>query len=184
MDETAIRQRMQQSIGAVRKDAGGIRTGRATPSLVEDIVVDAYGGAQRLRVMELATITAPDPQSLLISPWDKSIIGDIRKGIEQANIGLNPVISADSIRISLPPMTFEDRENYIKLLHQKLENGRIAIRQVRQDVMHGIRESFEKKEISEDEKSLQEKKLQDITDEFMKQIDEIGERKETELRTV
>lgn len=184
MDEIALRQRMQQVLDLVRQDAGSIRTGRATPALVEDIVIDCYGGTQKLKVVELATISAPDTQALLITPWDKSIIGELRNGILKANIGLSPIIAGEVIRINLPPMTTEDRENYIKLLHQKLENGRIMIRQARQDGMRDIKKKFESKEISEDEQMGQEKKLQEITDDYIGQIDEIGERKETELRSV
>lgn len=184
MDESNIQQRMRAVIDVVGKDAGSIRTGRATPALVEGIVVEAYGGAQKLRVMELATVTTPDPQSLIISPWDKSIIGDIRKGIEQANIGLTPVLAGEVIRINIPPLTSEDRENYVKLLHQKLENGRVMIRQVRQEGMHEIREAFEGKEISEDQKVFQEKKLQEITDSYIGKIEEVGKAKESELRSL
>lgn len=184
MDEIALRQRMQQVLDLVRQDAGSIRTGRATPALVEDIVIDCYGATQKLKVVELATISAPDTQTLLLAPWDKSIIGEIRSGIFKANIGLSPIIAGEVIRINLPPMTTEDRENYIKLLHQKLENGRIMIRQARQDGMRDIKKKSESKEISEDEMVGQEKKLQEITDDYVGQIDEIGERKETELRTV
>lgn len=184
MDETNIRQRMQAALEAVRQDAGSIRTGRATPALVENIIIDAYGGAQRLRVMELATITAPDPQSIIISPWDKSIIGDIRKGIEQANVGLNPVVAGEIIRINIPPLTSEDRENYIRILHQKLENGRITVRQARQEGMHAVRDAFEKKEISEDQKIVQEKRLQEMTDEYIGKIEEVGRAKESELRSL
>lgn len=184
MDETNIRQRMQTVLEAVLGDVGTIRTGRATPALVEDIMVDAYGGQQRLRVQELATITAPDPQTLLISPWDKSIIGEIKKGIEAVNVGLNPIIAGEVIRINLPSLTQEDRENYIKLLQRKLENGRIQIRQVRHDAMDQVKESFENKELSEDEKVLYEKKVQRITDEYIGRIEEIGERKKEELRSL
>lgn len=177
-----IRAKMQQVLEFVRQDIGTIRTGRATPSLVEDIAVEAYGGTSRLRVMELSTITAPDTQSLLITPWDKSVIGEIKKGIEKANVGLNPIITGEAIRISLPLLTSEDREKYVKLLHQKLENSRIAIRQARQDGMHYIKKGFEDKEISEDQKVLQEKKLQEMTDEHMVKIEEMGKAKETDLR--
>lgn len=184
MDETEIQSRMTKVVEDVRGDVGGIRTGRATPALVQDIVIPAYGGTQKLRLIELATITAPDPQTLVISPWDKSIIGDIKKGIEMANMGFVPLISGEEIRISFPPLTAEDRENYIRLLHQKLENGRIAIRKVRQDGMHDIKKKFEEKEISEDEKIRQEKRLQEITDQNIAKIDEIGKQKESELRSL
>jgi len=118
---------------------------------------------------------------LVIEPWDKSIIGEIRQGIVAANIGLNPVIDAEILRISLPPLTSEDREKYVKLLSTKLENGKIMIRQVRGDFMHEIKKAFEVKELSEDEKFGQEKSLQEITDEFIDKIEEDGERKKQEL---
>jgi ribosome recycling factor len=184
MDETQIREQMQKVVDNVRQDISGIRTGRITPSLVEDIMVEAYGGSSRLRIMELASITVQDPQTLLITPWDKQVVGEIRKGIEIANIGLNPAITGDALRIVLPPLTAEDREKYVKLLHQKLENGRVAIRQSRQDGMKDIKKGFEDKTITEDERSAQEKKLQELTDQFISQIDEVGKNKETELRTV
>ncbi|MBI2268651.1 MAG: ribosome recycling factor [Candidatus Blackburnbacteria bacterium] len=188
MDEAQTRERMDHGLEEVRREMGGIRTGRATPALVEDIVVPAYGGppagGAKLRLIELATITAPDPQSLLISPWDKSIVGEIRKGILEANVGLNPVITGDELRINLPPLTAEDRENYIRLLHQKLESGRVKIRQVRQDRMREIKESFENKELSEDERDREEKKIQALTDEYTGKIDEMGKTKESELRSL
>lgn len=184
MSEDEIRGRMDQVLANVRQDVGAIRTGRATPSLVEDIVIPAYGGTQRLRVIELATITAPDSQSLLISAWDKSIIGEIRKGIEQANIGLNPIIAGEDIRVNLPPLTAEDRENYIRLLHQKLESGRVGIRQVRQDAMRNIKQKAENKEISEDEMFGSEKRMQALTDEYVGKIEELGKAKEGELRSL
>lgn len=172
---------MQTSLDVIANDISGIRTGRASSSLVENIICPAYGGTQRLRVMELATITAPDPSQIIISPWDKSIIGDIRKGILEANIGLNPSIDGEVIRIVVPQMTTEDREKYVKLLSGKLENGKVAIRQVRADEMKNIKDSFEKKEITEDDKFSFEKKLQEITDSFIARIDEMGEKKKAEL---
>jgi len=181
MDESSIRSKMQSSLDIVASDIAGIRTGRATPSLVENIVCPAYGGTQRLRVVELATITAPDPSQIIISPWDKSIIGDIKKGIMEANVGMNPSVDGEILRITMPPLTTEDREKYIKLLSTKLENGKVVIRQVRGDEMHEIKKKFEAKEMTEDEKFGNEKKLQEITDEYVGRIEEMGERKKAEL---
>ncbi|MFH1971177.1 MAG: ribosome recycling factor [Patescibacteria group bacterium] len=181
MDEASIGTKMQQVVDIVATDAGSIRTGRATPSLVEDIIIDAYGGTQKLKVKELAMITAPDTQTIVLDPWDKSIIGDIRKGITFANIGLNPSIDGEIIRISLPPLTTEDREKYVKLLSTKLENGKVMVRQIRGGAMRDTKESFEKKEISEDEKFDTEKKIQKITDEHVGKIEEIGNMKKQEL---
>lgn len=184
MDEASVRARMEEVLRVLSEDLAGIRTGRATPALVENVVVSAYGGAQRLKVLELATITASDPQTLVVEPWDKSIIGEIRQGILAANIGLNPVIDGERLRISIPPMTSEDREKFVKLLHTKLEHSRVAIRQIRADIMRDIKEKFENKEITEDEKFVTEKKLQELTDEFIDKINERGESKEAELRQI
>src|SRR3990167_1625912 len=115
MDEANIRVKMQSALDLVRADVGSIRTGRASPALVEDLVITAYGGTQKLKVIELATIHASD-QTLLISPFDKSISLEIKKGIEEANVGLNPQVTGQDIRINLEPLTQEDRENYIKIL--------------------------------------------------------------------
>lgn len=171
----------QKIIDLISSDIAGIRTGRATPALVENIIVPAYGGTQRLRIMELASITCPDPTSIVINPWDKSIIGDIRKGILEANVGMNPNIDGEIIRIVMPPLTTEDREKYVKLLSQKLENGRVMVRQVRADEMHEIKKKFEAKEMTEDEKFASEKKLQETTDQFIGKIEEMGEKKKAEL---
>ncbi|OGY11604.1 MAG: ribosome recycling factor [Candidatus Blackburnbacteria bacterium RIFCSPLOWO2_01_FULL_41_27] len=181
MDENQIKERMQQVLELVRQDIGTIRTGRATPSLVEDIMVDAYGGVSKLRILELASITAPDPQTLIIIPWDKQVVGEIRKGIEAANTGLSPVISGEIIRINLPPMTTEDREKYVKLLHQKLESGRVMVRQARQDANHEIKKANADKTVSEDEKIRREKQVQELTDQHIEQIEQIGKAKEQEL---
>jgi len=181
MDEASIRSKMQMSLDNVAGDIAGIRTGRANSAMVENIVVPAYGGTQRLKILELASISSPDPTQIVINPWDKSIIGDIKKGIMEANIGMNPNIDGELIRISIQPLTTEDREKYVKLLAGKLENGKVMIRQVRADEMHEIKKKFEAKEITEDEKFGNEKKLQEITDSFIVKIDEMGEKKKAEL---
>lgn len=181
MNDSSISSKMQSVCDALLGEMGSIRTGRATPALVENIVVPAYGGTQRLKVLEVSSITAPDPSQLVISPWDKSIIGDIRKGLLEANIGMNPSIDGEIIRIVMNPLTTEDREKYVKLMSSKLENSRVAIRQVRADEMHEIKKKFEAKEITEDDKKEYEKKLQDLTDSFIKKIEEMGEKKKAEL---
>jgi len=181
MDENLVSSKFQKVVDNLLSDISGIRTGRATPSLVENIVVPAYGGTQRLRVMEVASISSPDPSQIVISPWDKSIIGDIRKGIMEANLNMNPSIDGEIIRISMQPLTTEDREKFVKLLSQKLEVGRVAVRQVRADEMHEIKKNFEAKTITEDDKREQETKLQTLTDSFIAKIEEMGEKKKAEL---
>lgn len=184
MDETSVKGKMQEAVDALLHDLASVRTGRANSAQVENIEISAYGGAQRLKIMELASITVPDPNQIVLSPWDKSVIGDIRKGIMAANVGLNPNIDGDVIRIAVPPMTSEDRERFVKLLHAKLENSRVQIRQIRGDTMRDIKKAFEGKEISEDIKFGYEKTLQEITDEFIEKIEEVGKNKEEELRRV
>jgi|WetSurSiteA1Bulk_404760.scaffolds.fasta_scaffold11468_2 ribosome recycling factor len=184
MEETLLKSKMENVLGLMISDIGSIRTGRATPSLVEGVVVSVYGGTQKLKINELASISAPDTQSLVLDPWDKSIIGEIRQGILAANIGMNPSIDGEIIRISLPPLTTEDREKYIKILSSKLESGRVMVRQIRADGMHEIKKSFEEKTITEDEKFASEKRLQELTDEYIKKIDDAGETKKSELLSI
>lgn len=181
MDETSVRDRMTQVLNLIASDMSSIRTGRANSALVEGIEVMVYGGTQRMKILELASINIPDPQMIIIDPWDKSIIGEIRQGILAANVGLNPSIDGEVLRIVLAPMTTEDREKYVKLLSVKLENGRVMVRQIRGDAMHEIKTKFESKEITEDEKFAAEKSLQEITDEFVGKIDAAGETKKKEL---
>ena len=181
MDESQVKQKMQGAVDALLNVIGTIRTGRATPNLVQNLEVMVYGGAQKLRILEVAGVSAPDPQTLVIDPWDKSIIGEIKKGIEAANIGMNPNIDGEIIRISVPPLTTEDREKFVKLLSGKLEEARVHVRQVRADVMHGIKKEFDEGKITEDEKFAFEKNLQTLTDTFVGKIEEIGNTKKQEL---
>src|SRR5260221_2897943 len=173
-----VTQRMTKVLDVIKNDLATIRTGRAAPSLVENVVISAYGGSARLKVMELATVHAQDTQTLVITPFDGSIIGDIKKGLEEANTGLTPVIDSTIIRISLPPLSQERREELIHLMKQKLENGRSLIRQARQDGMNDIKKD---EEMSEDDQKRLEKDLQRLTDEIMGQIDSLGKQKEEEL---
>jgi ribosome recycling factor len=181
MDESRVKASMQEAVERIRSEVSSIRTGRAVPALVENIMVSVYGGAQKMKIMELASVTAPDTQTLVISPWDKSIIGEMKAGIMAANVGFNPSIDSEILRISIPPLTTEDRERYVKILNQKIEEGRVKIRQIRGDQMHDLKKSFEEKEISEDERDAMEKKLQALTDEFIGKIEVVKEAKEKEL---
>lgn len=175
---------MEEAVSLVRGDVSSIRTGRATPALVADILIETYGGSTKLKVVELASITTSDPRSLMISPWDKATLLDIKKGIDMAKAGFNPVVDGEVIRISLPALTAEDRQNYLRLLSQKLEGGRIMVRRARQEAMEETRSAFEKKEFGEDEKFLREERIQKLTDTYVGKIDEIGKQKEQELLSV
>lgn len=176
--------KMQRGLQVLMGDIATVRTGRATPALVEHVVVSVYGGTQRLKIMELATISASDPQTLVLSPFDTSILPEIQKGIMEANIGLTPSTDGNVIRISIPPLSEERRIELIKLMKQKLENGRIAIRQIRQDARNSVRKKHIDKEMSEEEMYRIEKEIQKITDEVMLQVDEMGRKKEEELMKI
>lgn len=179
IDQTKMQ--MDKVLEVIKTDLSTVRTGRATPSLVEHIVVAVYGGSTKLKIMELATIGTQDTQTILITPFDHTIINEIQKGISDANVGLNPIVDGQAIRISIPPLSQERREQLIHLMKQKLENGRIMIRQVRQEAMHDIKKQFADKTISEDDQFRLEKEAQKITDSTIEQIDMLGKKKEEEL---
>lgn len=181
MDLDILKEKMRKVLEVLRADLATVRVGRATPSLVENIVINAYGGAQKLRVLELATIGTSDSQTLLITPFDASIIGEIQKGIQEANVGLTPTIDGNVIRISIPPLSEERRAELIKLMHQKLEGGRIMIRQVRHEVMIEIKKQFNSEE---DEMMRLEKEIQRSTDEIVGEIEVMGKKKEEELTRI
>ena len=184
MDFTNTKSLMQKSVDFFKTEIASIRTGRAVPALIENIVCNAYGGASRLTIKELGTIATMDAQTLVVQPWDPSTLGEIRQGILIANVGLTPVIDNNIIRISVPSLTSERRSEYVKLLHHKMEETKIVIRNVRQDEQKLIREIFDKKKISEDEKFKAEEDLQKITDEFITSVQTISDKKEQEINTI
>jgi ribosome recycling factor len=182
--ENEVKSNMQKVIEVIKVDLGTVRTGRASPSLVENVVIAAYGGTQKLKVVELAQIAAQDPQTIVITPYDQSIIGEIHKGLIEGNIGLTPVIDGQLIRISIPPLTEERRQQLVSLVNQKLEGGRIQIRQVRHDAMNEIKKHLNDKAISEDEMFRLEKEIQKFTDETIAELDSLGKKKEEELMAI
>lgn len=181
VDLEDVNQKMVKLVEHVKTDVATIRTGRATPALVENIVVKAYGGSAQMRVLELAGVVALDTQSLLITPFDQSVIGEIRRDIEAANVGLTPVIDNNLIRITVPPLTGERRLEYIKMLHTKLEDGRVKIRQVRHEKMGDIKRRFEASELNEDDRNHAEDELQKLTDQKMAEVEAVGKVKQAEL---
>jgi len=170
-------QHMQKAFDVLRSDLATIRTGRATPALIENLVISAYSGSTKLKLMELGTVAVSDPQTLLVTPFDPSIIGEIQKGIQEANVGLTPAVDGQVIRIAVPPLSQERREQLIHLMKQKLENGRILLRQARHDSMTELK----KQELSEDEGRRLEKEIQKLTDEFIGHVDALGKQKEEQL---
>jgi ribosome recycling factor len=174
--------RMGGSVRALEDDFAAIRTGRASPALAERVMVDYYGAPTPL--VQLATISAPEPRLLTIRPFDPASIKDIEKGILSSDLGLTPNNDGKIIRLSIPPLTEERRHDLVKLVRARAEEGRVAVRNVRRDVHNDLREFEQEKLISEDELHRGEENLQKLTDRFVEQINETSERKETEVLEV
>jgi len=162
-------------------DIASIRTGRATPGLIENVVVTVYGG-QKMKLIELGSIGVPDVRSLTFQPWDQTLIREISNGIMAANTGMNPVVDGSLIRMNLPMLTVEQREDYIKLLGRKLEAARVMVRDARGDYRSNLQRAKQEKTVSEDEFKKDEIELQKITDEFVKKLEEVAGKKEVEIR--
>jgi ribosome recycling factor len=169
-------------IDFLKKDITGLRTGRASVAMVEDIMVEAYGTHQTLK--SVATITVADAKTLNIEPWDKSVLGSIEKGIRDSGIGVNPVNDGRMVRVVLPDLTSERRKELAKVLHEKLENARVSVRKVRQESRELIEMEEENKSISEDEKFKLFEEVEKVVKEYNDKIKEIGEKKESEINTI
>jgi ribosome recycling factor len=169
---------MQKVIELLHQDLATVRTGRASPSLVDHLEVMVYGGTTKMKIVELATVNATDSQTLTITPYDNSILGEIQKGIIDANIGFTPSNDGQVIRINIPPLSEERRKELIHLMKQKLENGKVMVRQVRHDSMNEVKKD---ETLSEDDIMRLEKEIQRVTDDFITKIDTLGKQKEEEL---
>ncbi len=175
-----LKSRMLKVVEVTKNDLATVRTGRATPALIDHLEILAYGG-QKMKLQELATISIPDAKTLYVHPFDPSTREDITKSILEANVGLSPVAEGNDIRISIPSLSEERRQEYIKLAKAKLEAGKVMIRQVRHEEMSSIKRDVDAKIITEDDKKHYEKIVQEITDEMIAELDHLGELKEKEL---
>ena len=162
-----------------KSEAAGIRTGRANPSMVEDIQIEYMG--TRLTIKEVATITTPEPRVIMIQPWDKGALAGIEKGIRESSLGLNPIVDGTSVRLTIPPLTEERRKEYVKLLGQKMEEARIRIRQVREDILKKVQVEVREKTAREDDLHRAKEEVQKIIDDLNKKLDEMAKKKEQEL---
>lgn len=178
--ETEVR--MKGAIQALEEDLAGIRTGRASPALIERLHVEYYGAPTPL--IQLASINVPEPRSLLIKPFDASSLKAIERAILASDLGLTPNNDGKSIRLNLPPLTEERRRDLVKVVHNRVEEARVAARNVRRDSIRDLREFEEEKLISEDELKKGEEELQKITERFIEEINAAGERKEKEILEV
>jgi ribosome recycling factor len=171
-----------KAIEFFKTDILGLRTGRATNAIVEDVIVEAYGTKQPIKA--LATIMVADAKTVNIEPWDKSLVGNIEKAIRDAGLGLNPINDGRLIRLILPELTVERRNELIKVLHQKQENVRISIRKIREDIKDVIVNAEKNNEIAEDEKYRSQEALDELVKKYNETIREIGENKEKEINTI
>jgi len=160
----------------------GVRTGKASPALVENILVEVYGSQMRIR--ELAGITTPEPRLLVIQPWDAGTAQPIEKAIQKANLGLNPSVQGKIIRIVLPELSEERRVEFVKVIHKMAENGRVAIRHVRRDAIEHLKKEAKEGQITEDDLAHGEKEAQKLTDQYIARIDAHLAHKEKEIMTV
>ena len=177
-----LRERMEKSIEALQGDLMSIRTGRASPALVERLSVEYYGTATPLN--QMASIAAPEPRLLVIRPWDPSSLRDIERAILGSDLGLTPMNDGMLIRLSIPRLTEERRRELVKVVSRRVEEARVAVRNLRRDALQDLKEFEKEKMISEDEFFRGKDKVQDLTDEFVGKIDEIGERKEEEVMEI
>ncbi|MBI4995159.1 ribosome recycling factor [Candidatus Peregrinibacteria bacterium] len=166
----------------LKNEYSKLQTGRASPALVEDLKIEAYGGLQPLK--GLASVSVPDPKTLQIQPWDRGILGAIERAIQAGNLGLNPINDGRVIRLPMPPLTEERRKELAKAVHQMAENAKISVRNARA-VAHGAFKTMQdSKEISEDERRLSEKHLQEKVDKANKDIEELAKKKSEEVMTI
>jgi ribosome recycling factor len=176
------KERMAKSVQSTNGEFGSVRTGRASPALLDRIVVDYYGAPTPLK--QLATISAPEAQMLTVQPYDQSSIKAIEKSIRDSDLGLNPSNDGKLIRLAIPPLTEERRKEMVKVLHHIAEEGRVKVRNVRRDVMHDLRELRKEGEVGEDEERRAEADLQKITDERIAELDNHLKGKEAEILEV
>ena len=173
---------MKKSIEALSKELATIRTGRASPALVEHIKVDYQGTMTPL--IQLASISVPEPKMILIKPWDRTAINSIDKAILKSELGLNPVNDGNVVRISIPMLTEERRKDLIKIIHKRLEESRVQIRNFRRDAHDELKKAEKNKEISQDQNTRAMEQLQKLTDIAVENINKIGRDKEAELLEV
>ncbi len=180
-DKSDIERRMTGAVESLKSDLGGLRTGRANTSLLDPVTVEVYGAMMPLN--QVATVSAPDPRMLSVQVWDKANITPVEKGIAKANLGLNPMIDGQTLRLPLPDLTADRRKELAKLAGNYAENAKIAIRNVRRDGMEALKDDEKKKDIGEDERKRGEDELQKLTDKHVALADEVTAAKVKEILT-
>lgn len=179
---TELNSRMQKAVDGLAKELAGIRAGRATPALLDNIIVDYQGTSMPL--YQLATMSIPEANMIVIQPWDRTSLRDIERAILTADTGLNPANDGNVIRVVIPPLSEERRKELVKLVSRKAEERRIAIRNIRRDGIDKLRELERNKEISEDELKHNAKKIDQLTEASVERVDELGKSKESEIQEI
>jgi ribosome recycling factor len=179
---TELNSRMQKAIDGLARELAAIRAGRATPALLDNIVVDYHGSPVQL--YQLATMSIPEANLIIIQPWDRTSLRDIERAILTANIGLNPMNDGNVIRVVIPPLSEERRNELVKLVSKRVEERRIAIRNIRRDGIEKLRAMEKNKEISEDELKNYTKKIDQLTDACVDKVSELGQSKERKIREI
>jgi ribosome recycling factor len=174
--------RMKKSVEAVANELAGIRTGKATTVLLDNVKVEAYG--QKTPLNQLASISVPDPKSLVVQPWDKSIIGDVVKAIQMAELGFNPQVEGNLIRVPVPPLSEERRRDLVKICKQIAEDGKVALRNIRRDANDALKKGEKDKKISRDDHHKGIDQVQKLIDQFSDEIDDLVKVKEQEVMSV
>lgn len=174
--------KMEKCLDSLERDFSTVRAGRANPNVLNNVLVDYYGTPTPLN--QMAAVSVPEPRMLVVQPWDASALGDIEKAINVADIGINPQNDGKVIRLTFPQLTEEHRKTLVKDISKRGEEAKVAVRNVRRDVMDDIKKLKKDNEITEDEQKDGEKKLQDITDDFVKQADSITKKKEEEILSI
>lgn len=177
-----MRAQMEGAVEAMRREFASVRTGKASPALLDTVRVDAYGAKTPLN--QVASVNTPEPRLIVVQPWDKSLIGAIEKAIQAADLGLNPSNDGNVVRIPIPALNEERRRDMVRLLHKLAEEGRISVRHARQEANKEIKRLEGGHEISEDEARRQLAEVQQVTDEYIGKIDELMKAKETEIMEV
>ena len=179
MDKSDLQRRMHGAIDALKHDLSGLRTGRASTALLDTIHVEVYGATMPLN--QVATVSVPEPRMLTVQVWDRSNVQPVEKAIRSAGLGLNPVTDGQLIRLPIPDLTEDRRKELAKLVGQYAEKAKIAVRNVRRDGMDQLKQDEKKHQISEDEHKRLEQDVQKLTDEIIKEIDELAQSKEKEI---
>lgn len=174
--------RMRKAIEVLKQDLAAIRTGRASAALVDRITVDYFGTPTP--VNQVATISVPEARLLVIQPWDRKLLVDIEKAIQKSDLGINPTNDGQVIRLAIPQLNEERRRDMVKTVHKKLDEHKVAVRNIRRDTHDKLRDREKKKEISEDELKRYTERLQKLTDRYIDEIDKVGKTKEQEILEV